>query len=779
MEGVLKLSGVLATVASSLVLAHHMWPYVVSPESMHCVWHTWESLGNMVVFFLAGAKTGYIFLDIKPINWLYLCIIYIFLVFLRGAIIFGSRPILQYLSADKMPVTWQDATLMTWGGLRGAVGLALALAVDMEKAPHIVTGEQQITDDEAQLVLFFVAGIAFFTTMINATTAPTLVGWLQITAMPQARQTLVKMFHSQLVTQSEEKNHPAEVTEALKEMLHEAYHHIAHQQVSKTGPVSQRSTPSDASHDSHGHDAHDKSQGVKSNQSVSDAGPADNFQSCDAVVAELIAIEQEYTKEFKCEHGKEDLHSGLLGEDLKEGEHLLLDMAKAPGEADIKKAIEERRHPDITGMMKFVQGQWTDVGMAKVVNEIFLSMVYKNYWKLIDDGNLRPGSPESEVLLTSVRVSLSPYRADLADYEYLSNEVCQSAEFADEVGEGDEHGIADAEAVAAAKAGGAVSKLIISWQFNLTVGLMILLNTLQVIAEEIWREEGKKIDKHVIWLILDGIFSIFFLVEFVLKFSSLFCVYFRSNWNRFDFFLVWVGVFGFVTSLATHGQEGGVGGKVKILKVARVLRTLRFLRIFRLFHARMNSDKYISMELARHMKKITALDCFIRAHVMAQKDLVLYLGGNGQIDEEHETEIARCVLQSQICTYRALVESVHTREKMGQEIFLELEYLHERRRITESLTSFILKAHKDGALSATEAHAILHPLNHLIAETTKTLARRAEGVMDRPSQIGAGENSGNLDKGGGHDKKRDSEAAKLLDSDPSPKPPDTSLSMET
>jgi hypothetical protein len=735
----------------------------------------------MIVFFLAGAKTGYIFLDIAPINWLYLLIIYIFLVFLRAAIIFGSRPILQYLSADNMPVTWQDATLMTWGGLRGAVGLALALAVDMEKAPHIVTGEQQITDDEAQLVLFFVAGIAFMTTMVNATTAPTLVGWLQITAMPQARQTLVKMFHSQLVTQSEEKNHPQEVTAALKDMLHEAYHHIAHQQVSKTGPVSQRSTPSDHSHDAHGHDAHghDKSQGVKSNQSVSDAGPADNHKSCDDVLAELVKIEEEYTKVFKCEHGNEDLHSGLLGEDLKDGEHLLLDMKKAPGEADIKKAIEERRHPDITGMMKFVKGQWTDVGMAKVVNEIFLSMVFKNYWKLIENGMLRPGSPESEVLFTSVRVSLSPYRADLADYDYLSNEVCHSAEFADEVGEGESNAIADAEVAAAAKSGGAISKLIASMPFNLTVGIMILLNTLQVIAEEIWREEGKKIDKHVIWLILDGFFSIFFLVEFVLKFAALSCLYFKSNWNRFDFFLVWIGMFGFVTSLATHGQDGGVGGKVKILKVARVLRTLRFLRIFRLFHARMNSDKYISMELARHMKKITALDCFIRSHVMAQKDLVLYLGGNGQIDEEHETEIARCVLQSQICTYRALVESVHTREMMGQDIFLELEYLFERRRITESLTTFILKAHKDGALSATEAHAILHPLNHLIAETTKTLARRAEGVMDRPSQIGAGENSGNLDKGGGHDKKRDSEAAKLLDSDPSPKPPDTSLSMET
>jgi NhaP-type Na+/H+ or K+/H+ antiporter len=52
-EGVLGLSGVLATVASSLVLAHHMWPYIVSPDSLEHVWHVLESLGNTIVFFFS------------------------------------------------------------------------------------------------------------------------------------------------------------------------------------------------------------------------------------------------------------------------------------------------------------------------------------------------------------------------------------------------------------------------------------------------------------------------------------------------------------------------------------------------------------------------------------------------------------------------------------------------------------------------------------------------------------------------------------------------------
>merc|ERR1719356_1757287 len=53
-EGLLHLSGVLATVSSSLVLAHLMWPHVQNHHTMHTVWHMFEYLGNTIIFFLAG-----------------------------------------------------------------------------------------------------------------------------------------------------------------------------------------------------------------------------------------------------------------------------------------------------------------------------------------------------------------------------------------------------------------------------------------------------------------------------------------------------------------------------------------------------------------------------------------------------------------------------------------------------------------------------------------------------------------------------------------------------
>lgn len=145
----------------------------------------------------------------------------------------------------------------------------------------------------------------------------------------------------------------------------------------------------------------------------------------------------------------------------------------------------------------------------------------------------------------------------------------------------------------------------------------------------------------------------------------------------------------------------------------------------------MSADKYVSMQLARHLKKVVTLECFVRAHTIAQVDLVKYFAGNGVIDDRKETELGRCVVQSQVATYRALTETVRTQALLGDDIYLELRNLHRRKQITENLTHFVMDAHRDGAITATETHSILHPLNHCIAECVRTLAIRSEGVLDK------------------------------------------------
>ena len=48
--------------------------------------------------------------------------VYLVLHLIRGALVFSSLPLLRRLSADGSP-TAAEAVVMTWGGLRGALGL--------------------------------------------------------------------------------------------------------------------------------------------------------------------------------------------------------------------------------------------------------------------------------------------------------------------------------------------------------------------------------------------------------------------------------------------------------------------------------------------------------------------------------------------------------------------------------------------------------------------------------------------------------------------------------
>merc|ERR1719326_2630118 len=97
---------------------------------------------------------------------------------IRGCFLFLSRPILQRLSPTNKAITVPETIIMTWGGLRGAVGLALAIQVSVDRA------DGKISEMEGRRVLFYVGGVATATLCINATTCPMLVRKLGITKTP-------------------------------------------------------------------------------------------------------------------------------------------------------------------------------------------------------------------------------------------------------------------------------------------------------------------------------------------------------------------------------------------------------------------------------------------------------------------------------------------------------------------------------------------------------------------------------------------------------------------
>lgn len=193
-EGVLSMSGVLATVAAALVLADKMWPVVVSKEAMHTVWHLFEYLWNSVIFFLAGALIGKTMIRIPLEDYGHLIVIYCVTTVIRGAMLFASRPLLQrFAKPFGHDVTVADTIVMTWAGLRGAVGLALAIQVAVDRAGG------ELSERDADRVLFYVGGIATLTLIVNANTCPIVVRWLGIAVLPETKQRILLMIHDQLI----------------------------------------------------------------------------------------------------------------------------------------------------------------------------------------------------------------------------------------------------------------------------------------------------------------------------------------------------------------------------------------------------------------------------------------------------------------------------------------------------------------------------------------------------------------------------------------------------
>jgi NhaP-type Na+/H+ or K+/H+ antiporter len=158
-------SGVIATVSAGLAVAHSAWPLFVSRETVHIVWEAIEFVGNTVIFFLAGLIFMGTVLErhfgIEDLSWLltlYLGMIVIRLIMLA----------LLWLPLNMcgQQIAWQEATVMLWSGLRGAVSLAMGMIVDIEPGINNKIGGQ---------VMFHVGGVAALTLIINATTTGPLL----------------------------------------------------------------------------------------------------------------------------------------------------------------------------------------------------------------------------------------------------------------------------------------------------------------------------------------------------------------------------------------------------------------------------------------------------------------------------------------------------------------------------------------------------------------------------------------------------------------------------
>lgn len=68
------------------------------------------------------------------------------------------------------PLTWRSALVIMWGGLRGAVGMVMALFIFLDQSIHDPSFKSYC--------IFYMGSMAFFTVLINGGTTKALLEWL-------------------------------------------------------------------------------------------------------------------------------------------------------------------------------------------------------------------------------------------------------------------------------------------------------------------------------------------------------------------------------------------------------------------------------------------------------------------------------------------------------------------------------------------------------------------------------------------------------------------------
>eukprot|EP00931_Biecheleriopsis_adriatica_P012255 TRINITY_DN113379_c0_g1_i1.p1 TRINITY_DN113379_c0_g1~~TRINITY_DN113379_c0_g1_i1.p1 ORF type:complete len:686 (+),score=110.32 TRINITY_DN113379_c0_g1_i1:381-2438(+) len=228
-EQFLMVSGVLATVTAGIIVGNLGLAHFADREAISIIWHTIEWILNTKIFVLSGLIIGTELMDrYESFTWMdswYLLLLYFGIHLVRGVMMLLFHPLLRSWGYG---FTWQEALVVWWGGLRGAVGLALAIACDLEFRNTAVRGHPF-----GSRVIFHVSGIAVLTLLVNGSTCGPLCRKLGLTSISAAKDALHKdlerrlLEHSQQVFEQEKAkfgeafgaDHVARVAEGCKGVL--------------------------------------------------------------------------------------------------------------------------------------------------------------------------------------------------------------------------------------------------------------------------------------------------------------------------------------------------------------------------------------------------------------------------------------------------------------------------------------------------------------------------------------------------------------------------------
>jgi CPA1 family monovalent cation:H+ antiporter len=169
-EQLFSASGVVAVVAAGLTL-NLMGPARLSPglwTNLREVWDLLAHWAGALIFILAALLIPRLLDDVRPGDYALILVVILAAILARAIILFGLLPILSLLRLSPA-VERPYRIAILWGGLRGAVTLALALAV---------TESLRVPVETKRLVGILATGFTLFTLLVQGTTLRWVIGRL-------------------------------------------------------------------------------------------------------------------------------------------------------------------------------------------------------------------------------------------------------------------------------------------------------------------------------------------------------------------------------------------------------------------------------------------------------------------------------------------------------------------------------------------------------------------------------------------------------------------------
>ena len=181
-ELVLGASGVIAVVAAGMVL-NLLGPSRIMPTAWSYLREVWDLLAHWagaLIFILAALLIPQLLGGVRPGDAVLLAVLVGAAVLARVLVLFGVLPVLSFLRlSPRVERPYRVAIL--WGGLRGAVTLALALAV---------TENPALPSEVKRLVGILATGFVLFTLIVQGTTLRPVIRWLRLDQLTPLNQAL-------------------------------------------------------------------------------------------------------------------------------------------------------------------------------------------------------------------------------------------------------------------------------------------------------------------------------------------------------------------------------------------------------------------------------------------------------------------------------------------------------------------------------------------------------------------------------------------------------------